>query len=114
LEGFRFTENPFFIKLCPRLTFEPDSRGLIPGMYLPLDYWKLISVSPTVEGPRGGKLLSYGNVRRYLANTQFAAMASGGWIGTNIYQSQHLETAIRSTLESGRAAIIAVKGEGSG
>lgn len=32
--GFRLTENPFFLKLCPRLVFNPDDVGLVPGMYL--------------------------------------------------------------------------------
>ncbi|NOZ83999.1 MAG: hypothetical protein GXP60_04205 [Epsilonproteobacteria bacterium] len=111
VDGYRLSENPFFLKICPRIVFNPDSVGLIPGMYLPLEYWELLSEHPTLEGPRGGKYLSYRNVRRYFDNTAFVTMASGGWVGTNIQQSSILKKAIRSTLESGRAVVFAVNFE---
>jgi hypothetical protein len=107
-DGFRLSENPFFIKICPRLVFNPDNVGLVKGMYLPLDYWELLSEHPTMLGPKGGKRLSYNNVRRYFDNTEFVTIASGGWVGTTIEQSKYLEAAIRSTLESGRAVVFAV------
>lgn len=110
-DGYRLNENPFFLKVCPRIVFDPDNIGLVKGMYLPLDYWALLSKHSTMEGPKGGKRLSYKNVRRYLDNTDFTTIASGGWVGTNIRQSKLLEIAIRSTLESGRAAVFAVKKE---
>lgn len=110
-DGFRLSENPFFLKICPRLVFNPDNSGLSVGMYLPLDYWKLISMHPDMVGPKGGKKLSYRNVRRYFDNTEFISIASGGWVGTNIHQSSILRDAIRSTLESGRAAVIAINEE---
>ncbi|PWG63883.1 hypothetical protein DEM34_06690 [Spiribacter halobius] len=107
-DGFRLSENPFFLKICPRLVFDPDNIGLVKGMYLPLDYWDLLSEHPTTVGPKGGKRLSYNNVRRYFDNTEFVTIASGGWVGTTIAQSKHLESAIRSTLKSGRAVVFAV------
>lgn len=107
-DGFRFSENPFFLKICPRLVFNPDDVALVKGMYLPLDYWKLLSMHPSLSGPKGGKYLSYRNVRRYLDNSAFVTIASGGWVGTNINQSSVLQTAIRSTLASGRAVVFAV------
>lgn len=110
-DGYRLSENPFFLKICPRIVFDPDNVGLVKGMYLPLDYWKLIAEHPTLVGPRGGKRLSYRNVRRYFDNSEFVTIAAGGWVGTNIHQSSVLEVAIRSTLKSGRAAIIAVNVE---
>jgi hypothetical protein len=110
-DGFRLSENPFFLKICPRINFEPDNAGLVKGMYLPLDYWRFISLHPGVKGPKGGNALSYRNVRRYFDNTEFITLVSGGWIGTNTYQTSVLEEAIKSTLESGKAAIIAVNKE---
>ena len=107
-DGYRLTENPFFLKICPRIVFNPDSIGLVKGMYLPLDYWNLLSKHPTMNGPKGGKRLSYQNVRRYFDNTEFVTIASGGWVGTTIEQSQFLEKAIVSTLETGRAVVFAV------
>ncbi len=110
-DGFRLNENPFFLKVCPRIVFNPDNIGLIKGMYLPLQYWELLSKHPTMIGPKGGSRLSYKNVRRYFDNTEFVTMASGGWVGTNIEQSKLLEKAIKSTLESGRSVVFAVNNE---
>ena len=50
LKGFRFSENPFFLKLCPRILFNPDDIGLVPGMYIPLDYWKLLANDADILG----------------------------------------------------------------
>lgn len=110
-DGFRLSENPFFLKICPRIVFDPDNVGLVKGMYLPLEYWKLLELHPTMVGPRGGKHVSYRNVRRYLDNSAFITITAGGWVGTNIEQSKVLEVAIRSTLESGRAVVFAVNSE---
>ncbi len=110
-DGFRLNENPFFLKICPRILFDPDSISLIPGMYLPLEYWNRLSNHPSMIGPRGGKYLSYRNVRRYFDNTAFMKIASGGWVGTNINQSKLLEKVIASTLDSGRSIVYAVNKE---
>jgi hypothetical protein len=110
-DGFRLSENPFFLKMCPRIVFDPDNVGLVKGMYLPLEYWALLSEHPTLIGKGGGKSVSYRNVRRYFDNSAFITIASGGWVGTNIDQSKVLEAAIRSTLESGRAVVFAVNSE---
>ncbi|MBA4079151.1 MAG: hypothetical protein C0508_29245, partial [Cyanobacteria bacterium PR.023] len=45
-DGYRLSENPFFLKICPRIVFNPDNIGLSTGMYLPLDYWKFLSNHP--------------------------------------------------------------------
>ena len=111
VDGFRLSENPFFLKMCPRIVFNPDNVGLVKGMYLPLEYWEMLSDHPSMVGSQGGRHLSYRNVRRYFDNTEFVTMASGGWIGTNIVQSKLLESVIRSTLESGRSVVFAVKNE---
>ncbi len=42
-DGFRFNSNPFFLKFCNRIVFNPDDKGMFPGMYLPHrpleDFW---------------------------------------------------------------------------
>lgn len=107
-DGFRLTTNPFFLKICPRIRFSPDDASLSKGMYLPLEYWKRLSRHPTMLGPNGGCRLMYGNVRRYMDNTQFATIVSGGWIGTNLLQSAFLDQVIAQVLESGKAAVVAI------
>ena len=55
LGGFRLKDNPFFLKLCPRIVFDPDESGLATGMYLPLEYWRRLEAHPSIEGPREGR-----------------------------------------------------------
>lgn len=107
--GFRLTENPFFLKLCSRLVFNPDDVGLVPGMYLPLDYWKLLENDPGIRGSRGGLRITYENAKRYFDNTSFTTMVSKAWVGTTPSQSQVLQDVIRTTLETGKAVAIAIK-----
>jgi len=107
--GFRLTENPFFLKLCSRLIFNPDDVGLVPGMYLPLDYWKLLEKDPGIQGPKGGLRITYDNAQRHLDNTAFTTVVSKAWVGTTPSQSQVLQDVIRTTLETGKAVAIAIK-----
>ncbi|WP_374691229.1 hypothetical protein [Accumulibacter sp.] len=108
-DGFRLTENPFFLKLCPRLVFNPDDIGLVPGMYLPLDYWKLLTAGSGIKGPRGGLRVTFENAGRHFDNSSFTAIVSKAWVGTTPSQSDVLKEAIRQTIETGKAVAIAVK-----
>lgn len=108
-DGYRLTENPFFLKLCSRLVFNPDDIGLVPGMYLPLDYWKLLVQSPGIPGPRGGLRVTFENAGRHLDNSSFTMIVSKAWVGTTPSQSDVLKEVIRQTLETGKAVAIAVK-----
>jgi hypothetical protein len=108
-DGFRLSSNPFFLKFCSRVVFNPDDRGMFPGMYLPLGLWKELARSDRLKGPRGGNLLTYANVGRRLSGTEFITLVAGSWVGTTISQSASLEAVIRSVLESGRTVTFAVK-----
>jgi hypothetical protein len=108
-DGFRLNYNPFFLKLCRRIILEPDDISLLRGMYIPLDYWRLLVKDPAIIGPRGGRKVTYENVGRYFTNTDFISMVAKAWIGTTIKQSGVLETAIRHTLEAGKAVALAIK-----
>jgi hypothetical protein len=107
--GFRIMENPFFLKLCPRLVFNPGDTSLIRGMYLPLDYWHLIEADHTLIGPKGGKQVTFENVGRYFDNTGFIALMTKAWIGTTPPQSSLLRPIIEAALQTNRAVTIAVK-----
>ena len=108
-DGYRLTENPFFLKLCSRLVFNPDDIGLVPGMYLPLDYWKLLVQSTGIIGPRGGLRVTFENAGRHFDNSSFTTIVSKAWVGTTPSQSDVLKEAIRQTIETGKAVAIAVK-----
>ena len=90
-DGYRFTENPFFLKFCPRTVFNPDDMGLFRGIYLPLDLWRRADAAGRFTGTRGGKVLTYENVGRRLNNTEFITLVAGSWVGTSIEQSAVLE-----------------------
>jgi hypothetical protein len=107
--GFRMMDNPFFIKLCPRVIFDPDDTSLIRGMYLPLDYWQLIETDPTLVGARGGHLVTFENVGRYFDNTEFIPLMTKAWIGTTPIQSDLLRPLIQEMIQMNRTLTIAVK-----
>jgi hypothetical protein len=108
-DGFRFSSNPFFLKFCSRIVFNPDDRGMFPGMYLPHGLWKALASSERLKGPRGGNVLTYKNVGRRLNGPEFTTLVAGSWVGTTITQSASLEAMIRSVLASGRTVTYAVK-----
>lgn len=86
-DGFRFSDNPFFLKFCPRVVFNPDDKGLFKGIYLPLDLWKRADAAGLFKGPRGGKVLTFKNVGRRINNSEFVGLVAGSWVGTSIEQS---------------------------
>lgn len=107
--GYRLSWNPFFLKLCPRIEFRPDTEALSHGMYIPLDKWKLLASADDLKGKRGGRGATFENVRRYFDNTAFATLVGKAWIGTTPIQSRTLAEAVRSTISSGRAAVVAIR-----
>jgi hypothetical protein len=108
-DGFRFNSNPFFLKFCSRIVFNPDDKGMFPGMYLPHGLWKALAMGNKLKGPKGGNVLTYRNAGRRLNSTEFVALVAGSWVGTTIRQSALLEKLIRSVLETGRTVTFAVK-----
>ena len=111
IDDYRLNANPCFLKLCPRIVFDPDNVGLAKGMYLPLDYWRRLEADPSIKGPMGGRAISFGNVGRYFNNTSFAVLVAGGWIGTTLPQTNVLDHIIRHIVEEGRTVTIAVKND---
>lgn len=108
-KDYRINSDPFFIKTCPRKDFNPHDIALSNGMYLPLEYLKILLKGDFNQGKRGGKLLSYNEAGRHFNNTTFKSIIENGWIGTNEAQSNHLEFMIKNTMEEGRAVVIAMK-----
>ena len=109
VRDFRLNSDPFFLKFCPRIQFDPDSTGLTKGICIPLSYWKRLEVDDSLKGPKGGRRLAYSNVGRYFDNTSFATMIKGAWIGTTITQSVLLENWMKDVIDSGRSIAFAVK-----
>lgn len=110
-DGFRFSNNPFFLKFCPRVLFNPDDKGLFRGIYLPLDLWKRLEMTGKLKGRKGGNVLTFQNVGRRINNSEFIRLIAGSWVGTSIEQSALLDLIIREILASGRTVTFAVKHE---
>jgi hypothetical protein len=108
-DGFRFTDNPFFLKFCPRVVFNPDDKGLFKGIYLPLDLWKRADAAGRFTGKRGGKVLTYENVGRRINNSEFVPLVAGSWVGTSIEQSAVLGELVRTVLATGKTVTIAIR-----
>ena len=108
-DDFRLNNDPFFLKFCPRIQFEPDSSALTKGMYIPLSYWKRLSEDDALLGPKGGRRLAYSNVRRYFDNSAFVSMVKGAWVGTCVDQSAVIEQWMQAIIETGRSITFAVK-----
>lgn len=110
INDFRIFYNPFFLKLCSRVEFDPDSKDMMPGMYFPLDYWKILENDETIKGPRGGKGVTYENMHKKFTSTDFKGLLVSGWIGTDATNSAYLEKVIKEAVESGKRIIYAVEG----
>jgi hypothetical protein len=108
-DGFRFSENPFFLKFCPRVVLNPDDKGLFKGIYLPLDLWKRAHAAGRLKGKKGGNLLTFKNIGRRINNSEFVGLVAGSWVGTSIEQSVVLIPLIREVLASGKTVTFAIK-----
>lgn len=106
--SYRLVAEPCWVKLCEARPLVVDSSDLIPGMYLPRATFEYLLQQPEVIGPRGGKLLTYTNVPRYLNNTTFTTLVADGWIGTTGAGTELIEEQINASMQAGRAAVVGV------
>jgi hypothetical protein len=103
--SYRLGPGVSYLKLCKSVQFDPRSKDLIPGMYLPLEYFD--ACEPTAVGPRGGRAYGYSTVPRHFNNTQFIDLVQGGWIGSNGTLSDELQQLVEELVESGRSVLLA-------
>lgn len=107
ISDFRLNNEFFYFKLCPAKIKEPLSTKMIPGMYLPLSYWKLLLSSIETSGSRGGKLLSYDNVKRYINNTLFTDLVQNGWVGSQVSNTKLITEQIQNSITGNKSVILA-------
>lgn len=106
-EHYRMGENFCFVKFCKPSTSEPFSGELSSGIYLPLDYFDSLTKADRLKGPRGGKVLTYENVGRWLNNTAFVGLVERSWVGTRGLTSTQLTKVIRRSLAAKHSLILA-------
>lgn len=105
--NYRLHPRACWIKLCEPWGFRPDGSELIKGMYLPLDLYEELSNSPATLGPRGGRVFSYERVPRWINNTLFIDLLSGGWIGSRTMQTAWLSDTVQGALSAGHSVVVA-------
>lgn len=106
--GYRFGTDPFFLKFCNKL-LPPDATGHVPGIYVPVSYWKRLIDTPEATGPRGGKIVfaeTFG--RRFFTPTHFIDMVGRGWIGTSALQTEVLAPYLKAALQGEKGLVLAV------
>jgi hypothetical protein len=107
LEGYRLYAKTFFWKLCQSLSYKPTGTELIPGMYLPLDFWELLIRSDSLKGPQGGVGATRYNVNRHINNTLFTELVQGGWVGSRYGNTDVLSQIIQECLDGGDSLMLA-------
>ena len=108
-QGYRFSSNPFFIKFCKRVAFDPATPKLFGGMYIPLDLWHRLHRSERLRGERGGNLVTYDNVGRWLTNSKFVDMLMDSWVGTSPIQTEAIDHLISSAFTFRRGVVLGVQ-----
>jgi hypothetical protein len=103
--SYRLGPGVCFLKLCKSIRFDPYSRDLIAGMYLPLEYFD--ACESTARGPRGGRAYGYSTLPRHLNNSQFIELVQNGWIGSNGTLTEELHSLVESLIEEGRSVLLA-------
>lgn len=107
-DGYRLGPDPFFLKFCSRL-LSHDAIGHVPGLYVPVTYWKRLVKARTGKGERGGTVIYAENFgRRYFTPTLFIDMVNRGWIGTSTLHTEVLVPYLKA-MTSGKAVVLAVQ-----
>lgn len=104
--SYRLNFGACFFKLCKSVTFDPHTTALLPGMYLPLEYFA--AAESSARGPQEGVAYGYSTLPRHLNNTQFVDLVQDGWVGTAGDVSDELREFVRALLVDGRSVVVAV------
>ncbi len=108
-DSYRFGSDPFFMKFCKKLLTHEDS-GHVPGMYVPLSFWKRLIKSPAAKGRNRG-IVVYPETfqRRYFTPTHFIDMVGRGWIGTTGVQTDLIVPYLKAAIEGKKTVVLAVQ-----
>ena len=104
--SYRLNPGACFFKMCESTDFDPYSKLLIPGMYLPLEY--LEASADAAQGPLGGAVFGYSTMPRHLNTTQFVQLVQDGWVGSADEVSDALREYVPARLRDGRSLVLAV------
>ncbi len=108
-DGYRFGSDPFFFKFCSKL-LSHDTESHVPGIYVPVSYWKRLIKTVTGKGKKGGTVVyaeTFG--KRYFTPTHFVEMITRGWAGTSALQTDVLAPYLKGMLSGKKGVVLAIK-----
>ncbi len=108
-DGFRIGPDPFFLKFCSKLV-PAKVTGHVPGVYVPLSYWKRLANDPRAKGERGGTIVfdqTFG--QRRLTPSAFTDLVRRGWVGTSAHQGRALLAYLRGALQGQKGVVFAIQ-----
>jgi hypothetical protein len=108
-DGYRFGSDPFFLKFCSKL-LSHDAGSHVPGIYVPVSYWKRLIKAISGKGKKGGTVVraeTFG--KRYFTPTHFIDMVTRGWAGTSALQTDVLAPYLKDMLAGKKGVVLAIK-----
>jgi hypothetical protein len=106
-EHYRLGENFCFIKFCVPVVSDPFGAEMARGMYVPLDYFDRLTKAKRLEGPRGGAVINFDNVGRWLNASSFVGLVERSWIGARGLTATELTRVLRQSLAAKHSLILA-------
>lgn len=104
---YRLCDDPFYFKFCRADAIDPDSRGMVKGLYILAKDVEHFLSSEESRGTGGGHSLGFDNLGRRFPNSLFVDLARNGWIGSRSVGSEGIEQYIQSSLEAGHSVVLA-------
>jgi len=106
MRNSRLCAGPFYVKFCKRLPLLRQDGELSEGRLLRRADLAALLMLEQSRGKRDGRLVKYDSIPRYMSNSDFAGLVSGGWIGTShLTQEELAETVVRLTENSSRVVL---------
>jgi hypothetical protein len=109
---WRLGQDYCFLKLCRTNTesrvIEPNNMELLPGLYLPHSFLRLLLNDERLQGPNGGVYLGYERIDRHIDNTIFLQLAKEGWIGSSGIDIETIGKIANKSLANGHEVIHAI------
>ncbi len=98
--------NAAWLKVVRAGPIEPHATRLLPGMYLPAEYFDLLLGDDcTLDGRR--RALSPERVGRYVTNGLFTTLVREGWIGSTGVSVHAAQAYVRGALRQRRSVVVA-------
>ncbi|MGW0323454.1 hypothetical protein [Nocardia sp. NPDC003183] len=110
---FRLGAGATYTKFAYPVVSPQKESDLTNGMYVPSELLKRLHDGGHLIGPRGGAAITHSNLRRWLSNSQFAALVKMGWVGSSGLSAADINDFVSSSLTDGRIAVIAAHSSAS-